>query len=83
MSESFEVLEQQYKDATNRVSKAYTDLREVVGDPKPLGAGEPPVITKEERDAYNAVHQALAVYVPLRDRYWATRWGREGNPPKQ
>jgi hypothetical protein len=82
MSQTFEELEAQYKAALNRVSKAHTELHHIMGDPKPLGDGEPPVLTKAERDAQNEAHQAYAAYIPIRDRYWATRWGREGNPPK-
>lgn len=26
--------------------------------------------------------KAFQDYVPVLDLYWATRWGREGNPPK-
>ncbi|MFD7447228.1 hypothetical protein [Streptomyces sp. NPDC059909] len=83
MSESFDELEARYRAALNRVSEAYRVLREVMGDPKPLALGEePPVLTKAERDAQTEAMQALQEYVPLRDRYWATRWGREGNPPE-
>ncbi|WP_405597587.1 hypothetical protein OG741_13940 [Streptomyces sp. NBC_01410] len=82
MSQSFEALEAQYKAALNRVSKAHAELQQIMGDPKPLGAGEPPVLTKVERDAQSEAHQAYATYIPIRDLYWATRWGREGNPPK-
>ncbi|TFE49005.1 hypothetical protein E3E14_16705 [Streptomyces sp. ICN441] len=83
MSETFEELEDRYKAALNRVSKAHRDLQDILGDPKPLAPGEePPVLTKAERDAQTEAMQAFQVYVPLRDRYWATRWGREGNPPK-
>ncbi|MFF7890170.1 hypothetical protein ACH40F_57995 [Streptomyces sp. NPDC020794] len=83
MSESFEVLEARYRAALNRVSEAYQVLRGVMGDPKPLAHGEePPVLTKAERDAQTEAMKAFQEYVPLRDRYWATRWGSEGNPPK-
>ncbi len=83
MSESYEELEARYRAALNRVSEAYRALHEVMGDPKPIPPGEePPVLTKAERDAQTEAMQALQEYVPLRDRYWATRWGREGNPSK-
>ncbi|WP_033322327.1 hypothetical protein [Streptomyces yerevanensis] len=82
MSQSFEELEAQYKEALNRVSVAHAEQQRIMGDFKPLGAEEPPVVTKLERDAQNEAHQAYAAYIPIRDRYWATRWGREGNPPK-
>ncbi|KOG73542.1 hypothetical protein ADK77_08405 [Streptomyces antibioticus] len=83
MSESFTELEDRYRVALNRVSAAYQALQAVMGDPKPLGAGqEPPTLTKTERDAQTEAMKALQEYVPVRDLYWATRWGREGNPPR-
>lgn len=54
-----------------------------MGDPKPLTPGvEPPVVTKAERDAQTEAMKAFQEYVPVRDLYWATRWGRGGNPPQ-
>ncbi|MEV6016781.1 MULTISPECIES: hypothetical protein [unclassified Streptomyces] len=83
MSESYEELEARYRVALNRVSEAYGVLRNIMGDPKPLAPGEdPPVLTKAERDAQTEAMKAFQEYVPVRDLYWATRWGREGNPPK-
>ncbi|WP_338907069.1 hypothetical protein [Streptomyces nigra] len=83
MSESFEELEARYRTALNRVSEAYRALNETMGEPRPIPLGEePPLLTKAERDAQTEAMEALQAYVPLRDRYWATRWGREGNPPK-
>lgn len=83
MSESFEELEARYREALNRVSNAHKVLRDVMGAPKPLGPGdEPPVLMKAERDAQTEAMKALQDYVPIRDLYWATRWGREGNQPK-
>jgi len=83
MSESYEELETRYRDALNRMSGAYEILRKIMGDPKPLTPGEePPVVTKAERDAQTEAMKAFQEYVPVRDLYWATRWGREGNPPK-
>ncbi len=83
MSESFEDLEARYRTALNRVSEAYRALHEVMGEPKPIPLGEePPVLSKAERDAQTEAMQAFQEYVPLRDLYWATRWGREGNPPR-
>jgi len=83
MSESFEELEEPYRAALNHVREAYRTLQEVMGDPKPLAPGEePPVLTKAERDAQTEAMRASQEYVPIRDRYWATRWGREANPPK-
>ncbi|MFF4316730.1 hypothetical protein [Streptomyces sp. NPDC001507] len=83
MSASFEELEDRYRTALNRMSKAYQVLHEAMGDPKPLAPGEePPVLTKAHRDAQTEAMKAFQEYVPVRDLYWATRWGREGNPPK-
>ncbi|WP_371551697.1 hypothetical protein OG266_39460 [Streptomyces sp. NBC_00554] len=83
MSESFEELEARYRAALNRVGKAYRALHEAMGDPTPIPPGEePPLLSKTERDAQTEAMQALQEYVPLRDLYWATRWGREGNPPQ-
>lgn len=83
MSESFEELEARYRAALNRVSEAYRALQDVMGDPNPISLREePPVLSKAERDAQTEAMQAFQEYVPLRDLYWATRWGREGNPPK-
>lgn len=83
MSESFEELEARYRTALSRVREAYQVLQDVMGDPKPIPHGEePPVLSKAERDAQTEAMQAFQEFVPLRDRYWATRWGREGNPPK-
>ncbi|MET8130063.1 hypothetical protein [Streptomyces sp. NPDC005231] len=80
MSQTFEELEAEYIAALNRVSSANSRLREVAGDPKPLGSGQPPVVAKAERDAQNEAQQAWNTFVPIRERYWSTRWGREGNP---
>lgn len=83
MSESFEQLEARYTTALNRVREAHQALHQATGDPKSLLPGEtPPPLTKPERDAQTEAMRALQEYIPLRDRYWATRWGREGNPPK-
>ncbi|MER6271502.1 hypothetical protein [Streptomyces sp900105755] len=83
MSESFEELEGRYRTALNRMSKAYQVLQEEMGDPKPLTPGEqPPALTKAHRDAQTEAMKAFQEYVPVRDLYWATRWGREGNLPK-
>ncbi|MFI6282235.1 hypothetical protein [Streptomyces sp. NPDC050988] len=83
MSESYEELEARYRDALNRMSGAYEILRKIMGDPKPLPPGEePPVLTKAERNAQTEAMKAFQEYVPVRDLYWATRWGREGNPPR-
>ncbi|MGI5512747.1 hypothetical protein [Streptomyces sp. CA-106131] len=83
MSESFEELEERYRAALNRVTEANRVLREVMGDPKPLALGEElPELTRAQRAAQNEAMKAWQEYVPLRDLYWATRWGREGNPPK-
>ena len=83
MSESFEDLEARFRAALNPMSAANQAVQEVKGDPKPLAPGEePPVLTKAERDAQTEAMKAFQEYVPLRDLYWATRWGREGNPPK-
>ncbi|MGW4561888.1 hypothetical protein ACWEN3_05585 [Streptomyces sp. NPDC004561] len=83
MSASFNDLEERYRVALNRVSEAYRVLREVIGEPKPLVPGEePPALTKAERDAQTEAMKAFQEYVPVRDLYWATRWGREGNPAK-
>ncbi|MFD4604104.1 hypothetical protein ACFWPQ_39580 [Streptomyces sp. NPDC058464] len=83
MSEPFEELEDRYRSALNRMSKAYQVLWSIMGDPKPLAPGEePPVLTKEHRDAQTEAMKASQDYISVRDLYWATRWGREGNPPK-
>jgi hypothetical protein len=83
MSESFDELEARSTATLNRVSEACRVLRDVMGDPKPLASGEePPVLTKAERDAQTEAMKAFQEYVPVRHLYWATRWGREGNPPK-
>ena len=83
MSESFEELEDRYRALLNRVTLAYRVLQEAMGDPKPLAPGEePPVLTKAQRDAQTEAMKAFQEYVPVRDLYWATRWGREGNPSK-
>lgn len=58
-------------------------LRDVMGDPGLIAPGEePPTLTKAQRDAQTETMKAFQEYVPIRDLYWATRWGREGNPPK-
>ncbi|MFS4093164.1 hypothetical protein [Streptomyces sp. AF1A] len=83
MSESFGELEARYRATLNRLSEACRVLRDVKGDPQPLASGEePPALTKAERDAQTEAMRAFQEYVPVRDLYWATRWGREGNPPK-
>ncbi|WP_333736353.1 hypothetical protein [Streptomyces sp. IBSBF 2806] len=83
MSESFEALEDRYRAALNRVTESYRVLRDVTGDARPLAPGEqPPEVTKAQRDAQTEAMKAFQEYVPVRDLYWATRWGREGNPPK-
>ncbi|MGW6924461.1 hypothetical protein ACWGA9_24770 [Streptomyces sp. NPDC054950] len=83
MNESFEELEHRYRVLLNRVTDAQRVLRDVMGDPKPLAPGEePPILTKAQRDAQTEAMKAFQEYVPVRDLYWATRWGREGNPPK-
>ncbi|MFG3189262.1 hypothetical protein [Streptomyces omiyaensis] len=80
---TFEELEAKYIAALNRVSQTQDALREAMGPaaPLPLG-GVVPELSKKVRDAQNAAMHAFQDYIPVRDQYWATRWGREGNPPK-
>jgi hypothetical protein len=52
-------------------------------EPRPLAPGEePPVLTEAHRDAQTEAMKAVRDHVPVRDLYWATRWGREGDPPQ-
>ncbi|MEV6979522.1 hypothetical protein [Kitasatospora sp. NPDC093806] len=78
----FEQLEQEYKEALARIGRAQDAVTELRGPVDPLGPGDPAAISPQLRAAENEAQQAFNAYIPLRDRYWATRWGREGNPPK-
>ncbi|MGW3846882.1 hypothetical protein [Streptomyces fagopyri] len=83
MTESFEALEDRYRAALNRVTGARRVLQEIMGDPKPIGPGEePPFLTKAHIDAQTEAIKAFQDLAPVRDLYWTTRWGREGNSPK-
>ncbi|WP_158715038.1 hypothetical protein [Kitasatospora phosalacinea] len=76
-------MEADYRAALDRTSKAHSAVEALRGSVEPLGVGQPPEISAALRAAEGEAQQAWNAYIPVRDRYWATRWGHEGNPPKK